>query len=193
MEPRGYIARGQYAATPPVRSPESARAVWRLLAGTNDEDSPLQISVITFCKTKGDRDMKRILTLATIFMVAGCATKPVTNEQAQDVPAKQVINNTLLVKKEGTGKVIIKRDSGFMGSACMTRVYVDGKEIADLDTAQKVTVYPKVGDHIFSAWPKGMCGGGMSEQSGKVTEDNVLMFRIGYGTNGDFGIYPTAF
>lgn len=131
--------------------------------------------------TKGDRDMKRILVFTSILMVAGCATKPVTNEQAQDVPAKQVINNTLLVKKEGTGKVIIKRDSGFMGSACMTRVYVDGKEVADLDTAQKVTVYPKIGDHIFSAWPKGMCGGGMSEQSGKVTDTGVLMFRVGYG------------
>ncbi|HCM9594688.1 TPA: hypothetical protein N5O41_000927 [Enterobacter bugandensis] len=137
--------------------------------------------------------MKRIFILASIFIIAGCATKPVTNEQAKDVPAKQIINNTLLVKKEGAGKVIIKRDSGFMGSACMTRVYVDGKEVADLDTAQKVTVYPTIGEHIFSAWPKGMCGGGMSEQSGKVTEGDVLMFRVGYGTNGDFGIYPTAF
>lgn len=116
-----------------------------------------------------------------------------TNEQAKDVPSKQIIDNTLFVKNEGTGKVIIKRDSGFMGSACLTRIYVDGKEVADLDTAEKATVYPKLGDHIFSAWPKGVCGGGMSEQSGKVTESSTLMYRIGYGTNGDFGIYPTAF
>ncbi len=80
-----------------------------------------------------------------------------------------------------------------MGSACMTRVYLDGKEIADLDTAQKAVIYPKVGNHIFSAWPKGMCGGGMSEQSGTVIDGKTLMYRIGYGTNGDFGIYPTAF
>jgi hypothetical protein len=38
-----------------------------------------------------------------------------------------------------------------------------------------------------------MCGGGMSEQSGEVTEGKTLMYRVGYGTNGDFGIYPTAF
>ncbi|MFS6858910.1 hypothetical protein [Citrobacter freundii] len=136
--------------------------------------------------------MKRGIILLAVMMV-GCATKPVTNEQAKDVPAKQIIDNTMLVKNDGTGKVIIKRDSGFMGSACLTRVYVDGKEIADLDTAEKITVYPKLGDHIFSAWPKGVCGGGMSEQSGKVTESATLMYRIGYGTNGDFGIHPTAF
>lgn len=137
--------------------------------------------------------MKRTLIVLSICLMAGCATKPVTNEQAKEVPVKQIIDNTLLAKGEGTGKVIIKRDSGFMGSACLTRVYVDGKEVADLDTAEKVTVYPKFGDHIFSAWPKGVCGGGMSEQSGKVTEGGMLMYRIGYGTNGDFGIYPTAF
>ncbi|AWS96465.1 hypothetical protein M5R23_05800 [Citrobacter freundii] len=136
--------------------------------------------------------MKRGIILLAVLMV-GCATKPVTNEQAKDVPVKQIIDNTMLVKNDGTGKVIIKRDSGFMGSACLTRVYVDGKEVADLDTAEKVTVYPKLGDHIFSAWPKGVCGGGMSEQSGKVTESATLMYRIGYGTNGDFGIHPTAF
>ena len=38
--------------------------------------------------------------------------------------------------------MIIKRDSGFFGSACFSRVYVDGKEVADLGTAQKVVVYP---------------------------------------------------
>jgi hypothetical protein len=36
----------------------------------------------------------------------------------------------------------------------MSRVYVDGKEVVDLDTAQKVTVYPSTGEHIFSAWQK---------------------------------------
>ncbi|EJB8470256.1 hypothetical protein MW376_000283 [Citrobacter freundii] len=137
--------------------------------------------------------MKNLLVVLALIGLSGCATKPVSNEQAKDAPAKQIINSDLLTKKDGTGEVIIKRDSGFMGSACMSRVYVDGKEVADLDTAQKVTVYPSTGEHIFSAWPKGICGGGMSEQSGKVTSEKTLMYRIGYGTNGDFGIYPTAF
>lgn len=137
--------------------------------------------------------MKKVIMLLAILGLAGCATKPVSNEQAKDVPSKQIIDASLFTKNENGGTVIIKRDSGFMGSACMTRVYVDGKEIADLDVEQKITIHPEVGDHIFSAWPKGVCGGGMSEQSGKVTESKVLMYRIGYGTNGDFGIYPTAF
>lgn len=137
--------------------------------------------------------MKKIALALVIVGISGCATKPVTNEQAQNIPAKQILDSSFFSKKEGTGEVIIKRDSGVMGSACMTRVYLDGKEIANLDTAQKAVIYPKVGNYIFSAWPKGMCGGGMSEQSGTVIDGKTLMYRIGYGTNGDFGIYPTAF
>lgn len=53
MEPRGNSAGGQYAAAPPVRSSESARPVWWILAGTNDEDSTVQISVLTFAQNKG--------------------------------------------------------------------------------------------------------------------------------------------
>ena len=72
-----------------------------------------------------------------MLALVGCATKPVSNEQATPVPEKQIISTALLEKRDGTGEVIIKRDSGFFGSACFSRVYVDGKEVADLGTAQK--------------------------------------------------------
>ena len=122
-------------------------------------------------------------------MVYMCRQKGKLKNRENDIGNMEVKRICQWCKKEGTGKVIIKRDSGFMGSACMTRIYIDGKEIADLDTAEKAVIYPVIGTHIFSAWPKGMCGGGMSEQSGEVTEGKTLMYRVGYGTNGDFGIY----
>ncbi|WP_113391694.1 hypothetical protein [Escherichia coli] len=137
--------------------------------------------------------VKNGLACGIMLALVGCATKPVSNEQATPVPEKQIISTALLEKRDGTGEVIIKRDSGFFGSACFSRVYVDGKEVADLGTAQKVVVYPTIGDHVFSAWPKGVCGGGMSEQAGNVTTDRTLMYRIGYGSNGEYGIHPTAF
>ncbi|MDE9553481.1 hypothetical protein [Xenorhabdus bovienii] len=139
--------------------------------------------------------MKKIALVAAAFFIVGCATTPISNEAAKSVPKKQIIQHDLLVKKEGTGKVIIKRDSGFVGSICLSRIYVDGKEIAHLDPAQKIEIYPKIGRHIFSTQPKGICSGagGMKELDGQVTEDNVLIYRIGYGANGDYGIYPTAF
>lgn len=137
--------------------------------------------------------MMRTIALLFAVFLTGCATKPISTEQAKPAPAKQILDETLFSKKPGTGEVVIKRDSGYVGSACLSRVYVDGHEVADLDPEQKITIYPALGDHIFSAWPKGMCGGGMSEQAGKVIEGKVLTYRIGYGSGSEFGIYPTAF
>ena len=77
MEPRGNFAGGKYAAAPPVRTSEPARAVWWLLAGKDDEDFTLQSSVLTFCKTKGDRDMKKTLLAFSLVIMAGCSTEPV--------------------------------------------------------------------------------------------------------------------
>lgn len=39
MESRGYSSGREYAAAPPLWAPEPARAVWRILAGKDDEDS----------------------------------------------------------------------------------------------------------------------------------------------------------
>ena len=33
----------------------------------------------------------------------------------------------------------------------------------------------------------------MSEQAGKVTTDRTLMYRIGYGLNGEYGIHRMRF
>ena len=42
MESRGNSAGRQYAAAPSVRTPEPARALWRLLAGKDNENASVQ-------------------------------------------------------------------------------------------------------------------------------------------------------
>ncbi|MDO3404315.1 hypothetical protein QWI28_04235 [Citrobacter freundii] len=79
-------------------------------------------------------------TIALFFgavFLTGCATKPISTEQAKPAPEKQILDKSLFTKKPETGVVVIKRDSGYVGSACLTRVYVDGREVADLDPEQK--------------------------------------------------------
>ena len=80
--------------------------------------------------------MKKLILVMGIIALVGCATKPISTEQAKPAPGKQILDNTLFTKKAGTGEVVIKRDSGYVGSACLTRVYVDGREVADLDPEQ---------------------------------------------------------
>jgi hypothetical protein len=129
-----------------------------------------------------------------IVGMTGCASTPVSNQAAKPVPEQRVIDNSLSTRvSEGSGEVIIKRDAGFGGSACLTQIFMDGKILAEIDPSEKFTFYPSTGEHIFSARPKGMCGGGMVETEGVVKKGVVLTYRVGYGSNGDFGIYRTAF
>jgi hypothetical protein len=135
----------------------------------------------------------RLSLIAVALAVAGCATRPVSNSEASHVPSSRIIDSKLLQPSPDSGVVTVKRDSGFGGSACSSRVFVNAKPVADLQTSEKVVVYLPAGEYVFSAWPNGICGGGMSEVRALVKSGSELSFRIGYGSNGDFTINATAF
>lgn len=109
------------------------------------------------------------------------------------MPASRIIDSGPLRPVPNSTVVTVKRDSGFGGAACSSRVFVNAKPIADLQTSEKVVLYLLAGDYIFSAWPNGLCGGGMSEVRATVVPGKPLNFRIGYGSNGDFTLNATAF
>ena len=141
--------------------------------------------------------MKNITSLPFLFFAAfallGCATQPVSTAEAVPVPPDRILAPELLQQADGRGTVIVKRDSGKMGSGCSARLFVDAKPAADLRTSERVTLHLPGGDHILSAQPNGLCGGGMVETSVRVTPLKTHTFRMGYGTAMDFTFTPTAF
>lgn len=136
--------------------------------------------------------MKTMLIVAIVVGLTGCTSPSGSNKQAKVAPQKQILNPQLLVKSKDSGAVVIKRDGSFTGNTCLSRVYLNGKPVADLDTSQEVIVYPSPGDYVISTLPKDFCGGGMSAQSAEVDAGSTLTFRIGYAADGDFGIYPAG-
>ncbi len=136
--------------------------------------------------------MKTMLLVAVVAGLIGCTSKSGSNQQAKIAPQKQILNPQLLVKTKDSGAVVIKRDGSFAGNTCLSRVYINGKPVADLDTSQEVIVYPSPGEYVISTLPKDFCGGGMSAQSAEVDTGSTLTFRIGYANDGDFGIYPAS-
>lgn len=141
--------------------------------------------------------MKKTTSLPLLIIMAstliGCATQPVSTAVAVPVPRDRILAPELLQQEDGRGAVIIKRDSGFGGSGCSARVFVNAKPAADLRPSERVVLHLPVGDHILSAQPNGICGGGMVETRVRVTPTETATFRMGYGTAGDFTFTPTAF
>lgn len=137
--------------------------------------------------------LTRILAIAFAVAVSGCATQPVSNAEATSVSTDRILDSRYLQPIPDAGQVTVKRDSGMGGSACSSRIFVNAKPVADLRTSEKVVLYLPTGEYIFSAWPNGICGGGMSEVHATVKSGVELSFRVGYGSNGDFSINATAF
>lgn len=137
--------------------------------------------------------LTRCLFIAFAVSIAGCATRPISNAEAINVRSDRIIDSTYLHPAPDVGRVTIKRDSGLGGSGCSSRIFVNAKPVADIRTSEKVVLHLPAGDYVFSAWPNGVCGGGMTEVRATVKSGAELSFRVGYGSNGDFTINATVF
>lgn len=131
-----------------------------------------------------------LILLAVLCILSGCATSPIGSASAS--PGHKLPNEWQL-PGVNTGKLIVTRDSGFMGAACSQRIYVDGTPIADLRSGQSVTVYLPAGKHVAGVMSGGMCGGGSSSAQMLMASGGTELFRVASGQSGDIKIEPSAF
>ena len=134
-----------------------------------------------------------LLATALLLSLLGCATTPVPTSTARDVPRTRVLNATLLERKEGLGQVVVKRDEGLAASACNSRVFANGTPVAEIAPGEKVTFYLPEGEQMLAAMATGICIGGLVEAKASVSRSRPAVFRISYGSSGEFSIQPTAF
>jgi hypothetical protein len=136
-----------------------------------------------------------LLIFSLVFFLLGCASTPVPTSDAIQIPDSRVLEGgrQYLSPIKNSGQFIVKRDTGIMGVACSTKIYLNGKGIADLDVSEKVVLNLPEGDYIVSAEPNGVCGGGLTEVKFNVKANSQSVFRYGTSGNGSPSIYPTAF
>jgi hypothetical protein len=136
----------------------------------------------------------RYLAVFFLLSLAACATTPVTVNQAAPVPGSRILAPQLLAQKAYTGSLVVKRDSGFMGSACTIRVFVDAVPVADLAPAEKVEVFVPFGEHsVVVTSANGICGGGTSETAVVIMPERPRILRIASGQSGDLILQPSMF
>ena len=93
--------------------------------------------------------------LSVVALVGGCATTPVPVKDATPISETQILNSAML-KADAirTERVLIVRDSGFMGSALEAVIWVDKKAIFSLNTKQSAILYLAPGKHMFTITAK---------------------------------------
>lgn len=137
--------------------------------------------------------IRELLATTLLVSLVGCATTPISTSSARDVPNTRVLNSDLLERKEGFGQVVVKRDEGFSASACNSRVFANGTPVAEIAPGEKVIFYLPEGEQMLAAMATGICIGGLVETKASVSRSRPAVFRISYGSSGEFSIQPTAF
>jgi hypothetical protein len=136
----------------------------------------------------------RLFSVFLALSLTACATQPISIYQASAVPSPRILTPQLLSQAQYTGSLIIKRDTGFMGSACTIRVFVDRVPVADLAPSEKVEVFVPLGEHVVGATPtEFLCGGGTSEAAVIIRPESQKILRIASGQSGDIHLQPSAF
>jgi hypothetical protein len=137
----------------------------------------------------------RLFTVIIALSLTACATSPVSVHQASLVPSSRMLAPQLVSQTQAqpTGSLVVKRDSGLMGSACTIRVFVDAVPVADLAPSEKVELFVPSGEHIVGVTSNGICGGGVAEAAVVIFPERQKILRIASGQSGDIYLQPTAF
>jgi hypothetical protein len=135
--------------------------------------------------------MARTIWLATFIfaLVTGCATTPVAPSAAPHVSADK--HFAFKQADITTAPVMVIRDSGFMVSACDTRITVNGQLAAQLSPGERVTLHIPAGEVFVGAEARGICAGGLVEQRVMAVAGKPLYYRVSYGSNAEFSLQQT--
>ena len=72
-------------------------------------------------------------------------------------------------------------------------MFANAVAIAEIAPGEKVTFYLPEGEQMVAAIAAGICAGGLVEAKVLVSRSRPSVFRVSYGSNGEFSIQPTAF
>lgn len=119
------------------------------------------------------------IVLAALASLAGCATQPVPLAEAARVPPDRVHTTKWAAPGNGTGTLVMKRDSGFTSGGCNFTVSVGGTEVVTLAPGEAHTIYPPAGQLLVGARPKAaLCAGGLMETVVVMQPGQVEAVRI---------------
>lgn len=85
---------------------------------------------------------KMIAAIACLVVLAGCATRPVSDSDAEPVAVPAFVQSS-----SANTVIVVTRDSGLANGGAAARIFVDGREAANLRPTQQARIYIGAGEH----------------------------------------------
>ena len=95
---------------------------------------------------------------------------------------------------EHGGKIVITRDSGFVGSPGLLKIFVDGTPVAKLSRCERYEVLLSDGEHLLGVIPNSnLFGISVHETPVSVRRGQTYYFRVGLTSEDGVKIQRSAF
>nr|WP_181374629.1 hypothetical protein [Pectobacterium carotovorum]AKG47453.1 hypothetical protein pA_00013 [Pectobacterium carotovorum] len=124
----------------------------------------------------------------SLLGLSGCSSKRLDATASIEVPVERMFWESAREQDRGNSKLIIKRDSGVVYSACVSNIYFQGAKIAELMPGEKVTIGLNAGEYVVGEFLSGaMCSSLLKTLivNIKPNSNNVLRVKTTYmGANG---------
>lgn len=135
--------------------------------------------------------MRVLSLLAFSVLLSACSTTPISAESADPVPSSRLYQH----QQPGSGRaeLVVTRDSGFTGSACNTRFYVDGVLAGEIGPGEVARFWLAPGSKIIGAGSGGICPSNIKEREVVMAIGKVSRYRISIDSSMSMDLSPTAF
>lgn len=123
--------------------------------------------------------VRYILVGLALIALFGCATTPTALSDAQP--------GHLIYAKSAEGIpaiAVFVRDSGIVGAALTTHIYIDGQHAAELEVTQKVEIGLTAGEYVFGVETSPYSGSATFAIDQRLEAGRTYYYRIGGDMNG---------
>jgi hypothetical protein len=125
--------------------------------------------------------MRKLLLIAIFSSVlTGCSSMAVNPESGKPVPLANIVDKDLLTARADKGQVVIARDDSFYAGGIDTRIYLDGKRIANVPNGTVLRLHLSAGEHRVGVQLYGLNNSDAPVRYEKITvaAEGVYRYRL---------------
>jgi hypothetical protein len=127
--------------------------------------------------------MRLLIVLFVVAMLSACIGNTVQTQNATPVQQSLWRTENYRVPSENTGVLIIKRDTGMRGAACIPMISLNGDHIAPLNVGEKLELHIAAGRHSLRAYPNRNCAASAAsavETFVEIKQSQTTNYRFGF-------------
>ncbi len=123
---------------------------------------------------------------ATLLIISGCATTPVSPTQASAIPGSRISVSKYQQKPhaEPSSQLVFVRDSGLYGAGTTIYLFINGEEIAGFRPSETLKIFLAPGEYLIGVQSRPNFGlEQFIENPARIEPDQSYAFRIGIDYN----------